>query len=111
MKKQAYLLLPLSPTREDRRVLVGLFLHCPITPPEVALPLAHPGGFVPLNPIEQVAADALRALGYGDRRIAEALGTTHWNIRKDRSDRLDIVAEDHEPHAVIVNEYMVAFYV
>ena len=47
---------------------------------------------MPLTPEEQRTADRLRAEGLGDRRIAEALGTTHWQVRQDRKNRLEAIS-------------------
>ena len=39
------------------------------------------------TPEQEAAIDALRAAGVGERKIAAALGVTHWAIREDRKNR------------------------
>lgn len=41
-----------------------------------------------LSPHQQQAADSLRRIGMGDRRIADALDLTYHTVRKDREQRL-----------------------
>lgn len=55
---------------------------------------------MPLTTEQQQAADALRAVGFGDRKIASALEVTYGTIRHDRETRL----VDFDPEAAAAGE-------
>lgn len=53
---------------------------------------------------EQQASDALRNLGYGDRRIAEALDISYHHVRTDRETRQPGSASEDYRHVVILSD-------
>ena len=63
-----------------------------------------------LTPAQMLQVDDIRRRNpdYGDRRIAEALGVTHWQIRQDRKNRVEAVhihAPEPDPNSPVIGFY------